>query len=294
MAGSQNFIYGVTFNNNPTVQDPWNSTPAWGYPYAASNVNIGPAAATQIDGTEAQNVAGLGPYFYFPDLIGGGSLYVEADGYRSSIAGVTQLDSTQSNVISGIAPYWRVAWEKDWGRNSFEIGTYGFAPHLYPGNGVPLSGPTNDYTDVAGDLQYQYIGSNNIFSLAATAIHEIQDYHVAGFASNSSDTLNTARITGSWYYQRRYGGNIQFFDTWGTSDATLYTTGATDGTNSANGSPDTNGVTLQADYMPWENTRLLAQYTIYNKFNGGSSNYDGLGRSASDNNTLYLGLWIAF
>ncbi len=23
-------VYGITVNNNPTVQDPWNSTPAWG------------------------------------------------------------------------------------------------------------------------------------------------------------------------------------------------------------------------------------------------------------------------
>ena len=27
------WIFGMTLNNNPTVQDPWNSTPAWGYPY---------------------------------------------------------------------------------------------------------------------------------------------------------------------------------------------------------------------------------------------------------------------
>jgi hypothetical protein len=46
--------------------------------------------------------------------------------------------------------------------------------------------------------------------------------------------------------------------------------------------------------MPWENTRLLAQYTIYNKFDGASSNYDGTGRNASDNNVLFLEAWIAF
>ena len=31
-------ILGVTLNNNPTVQDVWNTTPAWGFPYAASSV----------------------------------------------------------------------------------------------------------------------------------------------------------------------------------------------------------------------------------------------------------------
>jgi hypothetical protein len=33
---------------------------------------------------------------------------------------------------------------------------------------------------------------------------------------------------------------------------------------------------------------------MYNKFNGGSTNYDGSGRNAKDNNTLYLLGWINF
>jgi len=32
----------------------------------------------------------------------------------------------------------------------------------------------------------------------------------------------------------------------------------------------------------------------YNKFDGASSNYDGAGAKASDNNTLYLEAWITF
>src|SRR5215510_6844483 len=51
--------YGLSLNNNPTVQDLWNSTPAWGYPYAASNANVSPLAGTAINGAFAQSVAGL-------------------------------------------------------------------------------------------------------------------------------------------------------------------------------------------------------------------------------------------
>ena len=36
------------------------------------------------------------------------------------------------------------------------------------------------------------------------------------------------------------------------------------------------------------------QYIIYNQFNGSSTNYDGFGRDASDNNTLYFLIWTAF
>src|SRR5271157_1396903 len=44
----QDLIYGVYANNNPTLQDPWNSTPAWGYPFSGSKLANGPAAGTLI------------------------------------------------------------------------------------------------------------------------------------------------------------------------------------------------------------------------------------------------------
>ena len=59
---------------------------------------------------------------------------------------------------------------------------------------------------------------------------------------------------------------------------------------SLNGSPNSNGVILELDYMPpWKYlyTKFTLQYVIYNEFNGAGTNYDGFGRNASDNNTLY-------
>jgi hypothetical protein len=40
--------------------------------------------------------------------------------------------------------------------------------------------------------------------------------------------------------------------------------------------------------------RIGAQYTFYTKFNGASENYDGFGRNAHDNNSLFLYLWAAY
>jgi len=37
-----------------------------------------------------------------------------------------------------------------------------------------------------------------------------------------------------------------------------------------------------------QNLDLAAQYTAYTRFNGAATNYDGAGRNASDNNTVYL------
>jgi hypothetical protein len=73
---------------------------------------------------------------------------------------------------------------------------------------------------------------------------------------------------------------------------------------SANGKPNSNEFILEADYVPfgkadswagpWVNLKLGIQYTIYTEFNGGTSNYDGNGRNASANNTLYLFAWMIF
>jgi len=41
--------YGVTLNNNPTVEDLWNSTPAWGFPFVSTNVAPGPTAGALIN-----------------------------------------------------------------------------------------------------------------------------------------------------------------------------------------------------------------------------------------------------
>jgi hypothetical protein len=34
--GEQDLLYGVTLNNNPTVQDVWNTVPAWSFPFMSS------------------------------------------------------------------------------------------------------------------------------------------------------------------------------------------------------------------------------------------------------------------
>ena len=73
---------------------------------------------------------------------------------------------------------------------------------------------------------------------------------------------------------------------------------------SANGSPDSSGYTLGVECIPFGkitsfarpflNVRTGLQYTIYTRFNGGNSDYDGSGRSASQNDTLYGYIWLAF
>ena len=48
--GAMDVIYGISADNNPTMGDPWNTVPAWGFPYMTSNTAATPAASTLIDG----------------------------------------------------------------------------------------------------------------------------------------------------------------------------------------------------------------------------------------------------
>lgn len=63
---------------------------------------------------------------------------------------------------------------------------------------------------------------------------------------------------------------------------------------SRTGSPDTNGYIVELDYLPRQNLRLMVQYYGYGKFNGARRNYDGSGRSATDNNTLFFNVWFVY
>jgi len=303
---NRSLIYGLSLNNNPTVQDIWNSTPAFGFPFASSNAVISPLAHTEIDGTLAQSIAGISAYVFWNE-----SLYAEVGGYRSAKQGVTNsltgaagpLDGTTSNVIEGVSPYWRVAYEYQRGRSSFEIGAYGADFELLPGGTPaapsPLTGPHNRFNDVAEDFQYQFMGEDHLFSLTGTHIHEKMTLNASypAAAANPSNTLTTTRVWATYYYRRWIGGTVQYFSTTGSTDNLLYpptTPGQPGVITSANGSPDTNGWIAEVNYLPWLNTKISAQYTAYNKFNGASTSYDGLGRNASANNTWYLLLWFAF
>jgi hypothetical protein len=287
-------IAGVTLNNNPTVQDVWNTTPAWGIPYSGSSSAPGASTSAKVDsgaGGFGQTVGGLGVYVWLDDHV-----YAEVSDYTAAIpGGAHPLDSTQSNVVHGSAPYWRLAYEQRWDRNSLSVGAFGLDANVHPGNGTALAGPTDKFRDTAADVQYQFIGEDHLATFLGTYIHERQTLDASvldGFAANTENTLKTLKLTGEYYYQRRIGGTLGYFSTTGTHDAQLYPAAPVIG--SATHSPDTSGYLLEVNYLPWLNAKLQAQYVAYRKFDGFASNYDGSSRNASNNNTLYLLVWLNY
>ena len=70
--------FGLSVNNSPTVQDPWNTLGAWSFPYTDTAVSPTPSAAPLIDGALAQNVLGATAYAWI-----GHKAYFEVGGYSS-------------------------------------------------------------------------------------------------------------------------------------------------------------------------------------------------------------------
>ena len=110
---------------------------------------------------------------------------------------------------------------------------------------------------------------------------------------HTNNTLHTGRLTASYFFRRKIGGSVQAFSTTGTGDSVLYASG-TPVLGSANGKPNTQGYLFELDFLPWLNTKLGVQYTLYTRFNGRADNYDGFGRNAANNNTVYVYVWTAF
>ena len=282
----QHTIYGVSLNNNPTVQDLWNSTPAWGFPYASSSAAPGPAAATMIDGQLGGTVAGLTGYTMWNDKV-----YLEAGGYHNAPLGMNRPLPRDSSVVgqfSGVAPYWRVALPMSVGHQMLTLGTYGMSAQRYAPD---VTQPLNRFTDVAFDVSWMAPVGSNSFTVDGTYIHETQRRN-PGEAQNTSNTLRTLRFDAMYHVGHQWAFTIAPFSTTGTADTLLYAPGAM--TGSLTGKPDNSGAIGEVDFMPWQNLRLQFQYVAYNKFNGGSSNYDGSGRNASNNNTLYVVAWLLF
>ena len=107
--------------------------------------------------------------------------------------------------------------------------------------------------------------------------------------------MKTLKVNTDYFYRASFGtigGYLGYFSADGDTDPLLYPPDPVDG--SRTGSPDSSGFILQASYLWKQKYRFALQYTLYDKFNGADKNYDGSGRDASDNNTIYLLAWLMF
>jgi hypothetical protein len=290
-------VTGLSLNNSPGVQDPWNTLPAWGFPYTDSGLAPAPGAATALNGQLAQSAIGLTAYAWWNS-----SFYGEAGLYWTPGRGFMRaMGADGGNVIRGAAPYFRFGYERDFDDQNFQLGVTGFFPNLFP-EGDRSAGASDKYQDLSVDGSYQYIGpeSHNIYQINLRYIHENQSLdatYALNNSTNTSDTLQEFEADASYYWHNQIGFTAGYFSNWGSTDSLLYVGNRT-------GKPDSAGFVFQIDGTPFGsadsnsslgnhlNLRVGLQYRLFTQFDGAASNFDGAGSSSFGNDTFRIFTWI--
>lgn len=305
--GGKDLVYGLTVNNNPTIQDSWNTLGGWGYPYTESDLAPAPAAAPLINGGLGQSVLGITAYAWLDS-----KFYLEAGGYSSPSKGTLSWlgsDPYDPGDIHGLAPYGRVAFQTDAGGGTLELGAFALKAALNPGRDRS-TGLTDHYTDLGLDASWmKQLGEDRLMlngrfvheksSLDATCALGVAEEEVLPLDQSqcASGHLNELHADASYYWHDRIGLTVSAFDLTGGVNPYIYTDNRTY-------RPNSSGLQFQLDYTmaggdnsplgSRANARVGLQYTMYGKFDGASHDIDGSGRNASDNNTLRLFTWVAF
>lgn len=270
-------LFGLVANNNPGMSDVYQTTPVWGYPFASPL-----SYETPLSWTLGGSVGGAGAYAMLNN-----TFYVELDLYKTMGSGGqdTPIADPWTNVgtssIAGWAPYWRLAYQNTFGDNFLEVGTFGMNTRLYA-SGTGTSGPTDNFRDVAFDVQYERpFGDDNVVLRAVYARESIglDAYRDTVDPNQANVAFHTINVNGSYHFGGKAGVSLAYVATGGdASSAAALAAGVQTGTRAT---------VVEGAYYPWENVRLSLQYAAYSKFQGTST-------GASDNNTIYLLGWFAF
>lgn len=339
--GDHELRVGISLNNNPTIQDPYNSSFGWGYPFIGPSASLGPTPAADVilDGGFNQNSMGASVYLWYDR-----SLFVDAGIYTSQSNWLlTRLGNAYGvGGIQGVAPYARAAYEWNWDegsatQQSAHVGLIFMNANVNPldpgsmRNNPAVTGVygRDSYTDITIDGGYQFLGDGtHIGTVLANYTHEWQNIkgssNIANGAQDSNSNfgsgyqLDKVEIALSYWYKNTYGLTFAWEGIWGNKNPVLYNMGNGNAlNNSYNSSPNSNAFIFEADWVPFgkedswarpfANLKIGLQYWLFSPFNGAGQNYNGPfsqnyygpglpggGRSASNNNTLYLFAWQAF
>jgi hypothetical protein len=292
--GNSELLVGIDSNNDPTVQDVWNTVPSWGFPFYAAPQTPGSPASPMI-ASLGQQAGSVGVYALFDrEFYVELSMYRVGTGYFRWMTAGTNFQAG-AEYLKGFNPYWRAYWTKEHGPNVWMIGTFGMRSNIYPDSSTP-SGPTDLFSDTGFDTQYQHLGDTRKFTLRASYIYEKQTWNASyalGNVANPQDNLKTFSANAAYTIGDGWTFSGGYFFTNGSGEAPLY--GVTDPNgNLLSSKPNTNGYVLEVDRTLTQNLLATVQYTGFTKFNGLPSNIDGIGRKPSDNNTLWITLFFAF
>jgi hypothetical protein len=215
------------------------------------------------------------------------------------------------SYLQGLNPYLRFAYQSDeYDGHNWMVGVLGANINQYsscntvadsssykgsaptcngPVNSPALSAGTVKYQDRALDGQYQYLVDPHAVTAQARYTKENISDPTGILYSNPNNKTNSFLSKVSYVYNATYGAAVAFQNITGTADAHYGTNQVT----SAALNPNSTVWIPSIWYQPLQNMRLTYQYFAFTKYNGGTTNYNGLGTNASANNVSWLYLWLA-
>ena len=264
--GGHTAVFGVSVNNNPGVQDPFNTLPAWAFPYIASNVAPAPGASAILDGAFGQKATGV---------VG----YAQLDGVWYGELGTYRMQTPALQKAFGIAAgdrdagalraplYARLAARKSFDSSAMEAGVVVFRTGYQADRAAPAVARIRD---VGFDASYRWTsGAGDIATVLGNVIRETQ----AGAG------LTEYNLAASYFWDKSWGATLQRF---GVNAPGLAS----------------RGTRVQFDWTPFgktapsggidANVRLGVQLTAYDKLDGAA------GSAATGADSLFVFAWLAF
>ncbi len=202
--GGHTLLWGITANNNPTVQDVWNTTPAWSFPF------ISPQLAPMPDGyaVHRSGVCATGRRVSAPTAFSTTSSI-------SSSAATARCRPIPSSRSGSTRP----GRARSAARHPIGASRPKRTSATTPGKWVPSGSPhgccqwacleagTDSFTDIGVDTQYQYLGDPHMVTFRGAWIHENHNTGASqalGLADNSNDQLRSLNASVSYIYDQTW------------------------------------------------------------------------------------------
>ncbi len=286
---NHNVLFGLTLNNNPGFQDPWNSSALRFWPYIRSRFEP-QVPMLAVDGALAGRVLGLSGSAFIDDR-----LLLEIGAYRGLGDGLQRslgVDRTGAAELNNTALYARVMREVPVRFGSFSIGASLLDAELTtPGRLV-----SDEIRDIGIDAMFQRNRGPHDYTLLASYVNETIDTSAslnAGLATRREQNLDRFQASANYLYRKEWGVGLGYTQLSGSRDPLYFGTAA--------GRPDYGALRFDAlwnvlarrplKFNPLLSTRLGLQIVHFDKYAGATRNVDGAGRRASDNNTI-TAYWV--
>jgi hypothetical protein len=277
--------WGLSLNNSPGVQDPLDANQAWGFPALGTTGSLFNGTTHP---TVPRRVLGLTGFAQFDK-----HWYGELGGYRSlgrdTQDKLGQDPASDPGRFSSAAPYWRLAYLRDLKTQFLGFGFYGLSARrqLTVLSPQPLvterSGPYDRLRDVGADAVYEYLGDRrHVVQLRANYLREQRRFGstptnpFTGAVAPADSSLTESTLAATYVYRQTCGATIAWLSSRASADAVRYY---------PNDRPDSRVRYTEVFWTPfgredswhapWANLRLAANWTRFDRFNGGTTNVFG-------------------